>query len=118
MLILTLLFSQSYFSTGTYITISTAVFSPYEESTRIEWKIDNATAPLNVNISLFNIKGVRERVLYSGQLQSGSIVFNGRDSMGIAYPVGVYIVVLDAVDSNNSRFFDRRVLVIGRRLGW
>ncbi|MCS7184644.1 MAG: hypothetical protein NZ870_01785 [bacterium] len=113
------LISQSFNSTGTYITISNYVFSPYfSETTSISWQVNNATAPLDLEISIFNLKGARQKVLLRNPqaTTAGSITFDGKDEFGFALPVGAYIVVFDAYDRNKNRFFDRRVLIIGRRL--
>ncbi len=104
------------------IAIDPKVFSPDADGrpghASIEYTLQSPGA--NVRIHIFDSRGrlVRRIALPSLSGSSGSLLWDGRDDDGRRLRIGIYVVVLEAVDLDNGRTQAYRdVVVLARPLG-
>lgn len=95
-------------------------FSPdndgFEDITYIKYSL-NSPVPM-IKVRIFDDHGRLVRTLTEGQAlpQSGNILFDGRDDNGTPLRIGMYIILLEAKDSNSSRTETyKKVLVSARK---
>jgi len=88
------------------ISVSPNPFSPdgdgYNDITTISYKLSSNVA--QVNIKIFDVKGRLVRNLLNNQSsgQEGSVIFNGYNNSGEKLRLGIYIILLEAVDSKGG----------------
>jgi hypothetical protein len=103
------------------ITVAPNPFSPdndgYEDNTVITYSLQHPAQQVRVRI--YDNKGRLLRTLFNNQQNAynGSIIFNGRDEDGNALRIGIYIILLEALDSSSSvKDVFKTVVVIARKL--
>ncbi|GJQ63973.1 MAG: hypothetical protein SCALA702_30260 [Melioribacteraceae bacterium] len=94
-------------------------FSPdndgFEDITYIKYSL-HSTAPI-IKVRIFDDHGRLVRTLLDQQAlpQTGNIFFDGRDDAGTPLRTGMYIVLLEAHDSNSSRKETYKKVVVSAR---
>lgn len=103
------------------INIEPNPFSPdndgFEDFTIINYNLTQAIA--QVRVKIFDNKGRLVRTLANNTASGnrGSIVFDGRDEGGSSLRIGIYIILLEAVNVNNSIIeVLKTALVVARKL--
>ncbi len=96
-------------------------FSPdgdgFEDVTLINYRLE--TGPVIARVRIYDREGRTVRTLTAGEYVTGtgSFAWNGYDDHGRKAPIGVYIVLLDAVDASGSEAVSARgVVVLAGRL--
>jgi hypothetical protein len=104
------------------LTIAPNPFSPdrdgVDDTARIEYRLVSRRALVRVRI--YDSLGKRVRTLIPGRASAGSGVtlWDGLDDRQAALPVGIYVVLLDAVDSDSAQTeVYKSALVLARKLG-
>ncbi len=79
--------------------------NPFNPSTTIRFELDPVKVPVEVNLSIYSLRGKRVRALVSGILDKGSctIHWDGTDDGGNPVPSGVYIYRLKVGDEHSVR---------------
>jgi hypothetical protein len=95
-------------------------FSPdgdgFDDVTVIHYEMPLKTSIINVKI--FDIRGRLIRRLASNEPGglAGNIIWDGRDETGGIARIGIYLVLLEAINGSGARDSARGVLVLARRL--
>ncbi len=96
-------------------------FSPdndgFEDFTQINFSLSNSTS--EISIKIFDSKGRLVRHLASNKPagSEGSIIFDGLDDTGNPLKIGIYIIYLEAINTNNGQSESlKTVVVIARKL--
>ena len=71
-----------------------------------------------INLKIYDIRGRLVRRLASNEPggPAGNIIWDGRDDTGAIARIGIYIALLEAVNSNGALESAKGVLVLARRL--
>ncbi|MCX7612384.1 MAG: hypothetical protein N2043_12435, partial [Ignavibacterium sp.] len=72
-----------------------------------------------VRIKIFDSKGRLVRTLLNNQPSgsSGSVIFDGKDEVGRALRIGIYVIFLEALNDNSGVVeTEKTVVVIARKL--
>lgn len=88
-------------------------FSPYRgEFTVFSFKLPEVISRCTLRI--FDLKGRMLRKLVDQQLQAatGNIVWNGKDDQGRNMPIGVYVVLLEAVSLESEKVYKKKITVV------
>lgn len=103
------------------ISISPNPFSPdndgFEDYTIINYNLVNTTSQIRIRI--YDNKGRLVRTLANNQASgsNGSIIFDGLDDDGNTLRMGIYIVLLEALNQNSSEVEQiKSVVVVARKL--
>jgi hypothetical protein len=103
------------------ISVSPNPFSPdndgFEDFTIINYSLSQPIS--QVRIKIFDSKGRLVRTLANNQASGsqGSIIFNGLDDDGNSLRIGIYIILLEAINSNNGSIDKlKTVVVVARKL--
>uniref|UniRef100_A0A7V3E679 LTD domain-containing protein n=1 Tax=Ignavibacterium album TaxID=591197 RepID=A0A7V3E679_9BACT len=96
-------------------------FSPdndgFEDFTIINYNLSQTVS--QIKLKIFDSKGRLVRTIYSNQPSgsNGSVVFDGLDDDGITLRMGIYIVLLEALNDNNGNVETiKTTVVIARKL--
>jgi hypothetical protein len=92
-------------------------FSPdgdgYEDATVIGYRLGGG-GPVVARVRIYDAEGRPVRTLTGGSYVtgSGSFVWNGYDDRGRKVPIGVYVILLDAVDATGTESYTARCVVV------
>lgn len=107
--------------TESKISISPNPFSPdndaFEDYAIINYNLDESTA--QIRLQVFDSKGRKVRTLVNNQLTSsqGSIIFDGLDEDGNPLKIGIYILLIEAINASSGTIETLKdVVVIARKL--
>ncbi|MCX8105686.1 MAG: lamin tail domain-containing protein, partial [Ignavibacterium album] len=103
------------------ISISPNPFSPdndgFEDFTIINYNLSQSVS--QIKLKIFDSKGRLVRTIYSNQPSgsNGSVVFDGLDDDGNTLRMGIYIVLLEALNDNNGNVETiKTTVVVARKL--
>jgi len=104
---------------ATGVTVSPSPFSPNEDgATRIRYTLGLSVSTIRIRI--FDARGRLVRSLTDARLSgpTGELVWNGRGDDGRTLRVGIYVVLVDAVDADGGTVERHKVpVVLARPLG-
>lgn len=103
------------------ISVSPNPFSPdndgFEDFTIINYNLSKAVS--QVKLKVFDSRGRLVRTIYSNQPsgQNGSVIFDGLDDDGNALRIGIYIILLEALNENSGTTETlKTTVVVARKL--
>lgn len=103
------------------ISVSPNPFSPdndgYEDHTIINYSLSQAIS--QIKLKIFDSRGRLVRTIYSNQpgSSSGSVIFDGLDDDGNPLRIGIYIVLLEALNDNKGSVeMLKTTVVVARKL--
>ena len=103
------------------ISVSPNPFSPdndgFEDFTIINFNLSQATS--QVKLKVFDSRGRLVRTIYSNQPagSTGSVIFDGLDDDGNALRIGIYIILLEALNNNSGTVETlKTTVVVARKL--
>lgn len=103
------------------ISVSPNPFSPdndgFEDFTIINYSLSQSVS--QIKLKIFDSKGRLVRTVYSNQPSgsTGSVIFDGLDDDGNALRMGIYIILLEALNDNNgSAETLKTTVVVARKL--
>ena len=108
--------TQSKNNISSNVSISPNPFSPdndgYEDFTIIKYKLPQKTA--QVKIKIFDSKGRLVRTLQNNSATGtdGSVIFNGLDNNNNPLRMGIYIVLIEALNSNSGVSAKMKTVVV------
>lgn len=103
------------------ISVSPNPFSPdndgFEDFTVINYNLSQAVS--QIKLKVYDSRGRLVRTIYSNQPSgsSGSVIFDGLDDDGNALRMGIYIILIEALNENNGVVENHKTtVVVARRL--
>jgi Lamin Tail Domain len=95
------------------LSVSPNPFSPYRgEYTIFSYKLPEIISRMTLRI--FDLKGRMLRKLVNQELQAftGNIVWNGKDDNGKNFPIGVYVVLMEATSYESEKVYKKKITVV------